>query len=325
MSSIDDHQLITQENELLEKNNNNDLKKYLNAATSNNTRKAYQSDIRHFIAWGGLLPATSDIIINYLHAFAATLNSRTLSRRLVAIKNWHIYQGFSDPTQHPVVKKTMAGIFNVHGKPKIKARAIGLEDLHKIATHLLQDNSLTAIRNCALILVGFYGAFRRSELVQIQFEHLTFSAQGVEILIPRSKTDQTGEGTCCAIPYNHTNLCPVAILLQWLNKANIQQGYVFRNIKSEQVLLSSLTAQSISLILKKLARQYHLTQIDLLSSHSLRRGFATVASARGVSFVSIMRHGRWRHEGTVMGYIEEGRLFEDNALLKIYDTDIAHE
>lgn len=317
---MEKNEIVNISQHTIEKNSSENLKHYLQAATSDNTRKAYQADIRHFIAWGGLLPATSDVIIRYLHAYADTLNPRTLSRRLVALKNWHLYQGFSDPTQHPLVKKTLSGICNIHGKPKDKSRAITIEDLHKMAMSLLQEDSLLSLRNCALLLIGFYGAFRRSELVNIRFDHLRFSNQGVEIMIPRSKTDQTGDGALCGIPYNHTVLCPVTILQNWLEKAHIQNGFVFRNIKSGQLLESKIHAQNVSLILKKIAEQNHLEQVDLLSSHSLRRGFATAASKHGVPFISIMRHGRWRHEGTVMGYIEEGRLFEDNALLKIYET-----
>ncbi len=314
------NQIIKNIDGIIEKDSSENLKHYLHVSTSNNTRKAYQSDIRHFMHWGGLLPATSDVIIRYLHAFADTLNPRTLSRRLVAIKNWHQYQGFFDPTQHPVVKKTMTGIFNVHGKPKNKARAISLDDLNKIATGLLHEDTLVSVRNCALLLIGFYGAFRRSELVRICLEHLTFSDEGLQIMIPRSKTDQEGEGALCAIPYNNTALCPVVILEKWLQIAHLQSGYVFRSIHRDQLTDQGLNAQSVSIILKELARKNKLEQVDLLSSHSLRRGFATIASKRGVPFVSIMRHGRWRHEGTVMGYIEEGRLFEDNALLKIYES-----
>lgn len=318
-------QLMKPINSVIEKESEGNLNAYLQAATSNNTRKAYQSDIRHFIAWGGLLPATSDVIIRYLHAFATELNPRTLSRRLIAIKNWHLYQGFSDPTQHPVVKKTMSGIYNVHGKPKAKARAIQLDDLNKLVASLLKEDTLTSLRNAALLSIGFYGAFRRSELVSIRCEELTISSQGIDILLPRSKTDQTGEGTHCAIPFNKTVLCPVTILLRWLERATIQEGYLFRNIKRDHVLTSALHPQSVSIILKNIARKNSLDQVDLLSSHSLRRGFATVASKEGVPFVSIMRHGRWRHEGTVMGYIEEGRLFEDNALLTIYESTNRNE
>src|SRR5689334_12013760 len=80
---------------------------YLQAATSDNTRLAYQQDIRHFIEWGGLLPTSTDIIVLYLEHFATQLNARTLTRRISAIKNWHVYQGFSDPTSHPLVRKTL--------------------------------------------------------------------------------------------------------------------------------------------------------------------------------------------------------------------------
>jgi site-specific recombinase XerD len=97
---------------------------YIIAATSENTRKAYQVDIRHFESWGGQLPTTTETIITYLQVFAAQLSPRTLARRLTALKNWHTYQSFPDPTQHPAVHKTLAGITRTHGKPKDKARPL---------------------------------------------------------------------------------------------------------------------------------------------------------------------------------------------------------
>ena len=97
---------------------------YIHAATSDNTCRAYQNDIKHFVAWGGLLPTTPEAVIAYLQAYASTLNSRTLVRRLTAIKHWHTYQGFSDPTTHLSVRKTLTGIMHVHGIPKQKAPAI---------------------------------------------------------------------------------------------------------------------------------------------------------------------------------------------------------
>lgn len=105
---------------------------YIHAATSNNTRKAYQSDVRHFINWGGLLPASPESIVNYLHQHATVLNPRTLHRRLTAIKQWHLTQGFADPTSHPYIRKTLTGIKNTHGKPKDKAPALTLDDLKKL-------------------------------------------------------------------------------------------------------------------------------------------------------------------------------------------------
>ncbi|MBS0359515.1 MAG: tyrosine-type recombinase/integrase [Proteobacteria bacterium] len=291
---------------------------YIQAATSENTRKAYRYDIQHFIFWGGLLPTTPDILVRYLHEYADKLNSRTLKRRLTAISRWHIYQGFSDPTQNPIVKKTMIGIKNIHGKPRDKAPAIQLEQLELMINHLNLDNSLIAIRNNALLQLGFFGAFRRSELVSIRYEDLSFVPEGIEILIPRSKTDQAGEGQICAIPYGFGKLCPVNAIKSWCEKANISSGYVFRAIIKNKVLEEKpLNPQSVSLIIKELAKDTHLPNAEKYSGHSLRRGFATVASKKKASFVSIMRQGRWKHEGTVLSYIEETQRFEDNAATTI--------
>ena len=120
----------------------NDAAHYIHAATSNNTRIAYQADIRHFIHWGGFLPTSSDVILDYLRHHAKMLNPRTLSRRLTAIKNWHLYQGFADPTAHPIVRKTLAGIRNVHGRPKDRATPFTLENIATISAFLKSSESL---------------------------------------------------------------------------------------------------------------------------------------------------------------------------------------
>jgi site-specific recombinase XerD len=287
---------------------------YIHAATSDNTRRAYRQDIRHFILWGGKLPATTDVIVKYLHMQADILNARTLARRLIALKNWHVLQGFSDPTDHPLVKKTLSGIKHIHGKPKEKAPALTIEQLRQMVTFLKAEDSLIALRNCALLQVGFFGAFRRSELVSIKWEHIIFMPEGMEILIPRSKTDQSGEGQVCAIPYGDDLLCPVKALKIWGEKADIQAGFTFRAIdRHDHISALPLSMQSVNLIIKSIAKACQLSNADQFSSHSLRRGFATTASRKGAPFISIMRHGRWRHEGTVLGYIEEGQRFLENA------------
>ena len=290
---------------------------YIHAATSDNTRTAYRSDIQHFSQWGGLLPASAEIVIQYLQAFAPTLNPRTLRRRLTAIKNWHTYQGFTDPTNNPIVRKTITGITNVHGKPKDKAQALTLEHLQQMISYLqsnVHKNALSILRNVALLQVGFFGAFRRSELVAIKFDHINFVPEGVEIMIPRSKTDQGNEGQICAIPYGDETLCPVTALKNWCEAADITAGFVFRNInKYGNMGDEALLGRNVSLIIKKIAKDCGLNNPQDFSGHSLRRGFATTASRKGAPFIAIMRHGRWRHEGTVLGYVEEGQRFEENA------------
>lgn len=288
--------------------------KYIQAATSNNTRKAYQQDIRHFIAWGGLLPTTPDVIVQYLENYAAKLNSRTLIRRVTALKNWHLYQGFADPTTHPMLRKTLAGIQNVHGKPKDKAQALQVNDLIAIVKFLSARAKLIDLRNNALLQIGFFGAFRRSELAAIQYQNIQFLDGGIEILIPRSKGDQTGDGQRCAIPYGDEILCPVSALKQWCEKANIKTGYVFRRVtRSSIVSQEAIAAEHINIVLKTVAKLCSLPNSENYSSHSLRRGFATTASQQGASLSAIMKQGRWRHLDTALGYVEEGRRFEDNA------------
>lgn len=294
---------------------------YIQAATSQNTRRAYQADIRHFIIWGGLLPATPDILLRYLQEHAPQLNPRTLKRRLVAIKHWHTCQGFSDPTSHSLIRKTLSGILHIHGKPLEKAPPFSVEQLMVLAHYLQSRSELSDCRNNALIQIGFFGAFRRSELVAMHWEHVTFVPQGIEILIPRSKTDQQGEGSVCAIPYGNSVLCPITALRHWREKSGVLSGPVFCQIlKGNKTTTHALSPNRINSIIKTLAIACQLPQAKNYSGHSLRRGFATTASQKGASLGAIMRQGRWRHEGTVHGYIEEGQRFDANAAGSILDN-----
>ncbi len=287
---------------------------YIHAATSANTRKAYQADIRHFLQSRRVLPATTESILDYLHAYATTLNPRTLTRRLTALKQWHILQGYPDPTSHPLVHKTLSGIRNVHGKPKDKAPAITLESLTQMITHLKKSNRLIDCRNNALLQLGFFGAFRRSEVITITWDNIHFVPEGIEILLPRSKTDQAGEGQTCAIPYGDNALCPVTALLSWQERSQCSTGPIFRQMtRGETIKHAALKPQHLNTIIKTIASESQLPNADNYSSHSLRRGFATEASKNGAPFGSIMRQGRWRHEGTVLGYIDEGKRFDQNA------------
>jgi site-specific recombinase XerD len=226
-----------------------------------------------------------------------------LVRRLTAIKHWHTYQDFSDPTAYPLVRKTLTGIIHVHGKPKEKAPALTVKHLTQMVQFMQQQDTLIMWRNNAILQVGFFGAFRVSELINMRVEHITFSPEGMEILVPRSKTDPEGEGQYCAVPYGDGLICPVMALKTWVEKTNIGQGVIFREVDRHQNIgTHPLTSKAISMMIKTIATHCQLPGPDQYSSHSLRRGFATAASRQGAPFVSIMRHGRWRHEGTVLGY-----------------------
>lgn len=291
---------------------------YLHAATAKNTRQAYQADILHYEQSGMPLPAKQEDIVVYLQAFADKLNPRTLSRRLTALKHWHTYQGFDDPTFHPVVRKILKGITNIYGKPKDKAPALIPEQLCQMAAYLQKENTLAAWRDNALLQLGYFGAFRRSELVSVQYDHIKHHKEGISILIPRSKTDQGGEGQHCAIPYGNHRLCAIRALDVWLGRSKIIAGSIFRQIDRWGTLgEDALTPLALTQIIKKRAEACQLPNPKAFSSHSLRRGLATSASHKGASLKAIMRQGRWQHVGTVLGYIEEGQLFEDNAAAAI--------
>ena len=294
---------------------------YITAATSNNTRRAYQSDIRHFEQSGGRLPASTEAILHYLQKFAGSINSRTLSRRLTALKNWHTYQGFPDPTVHPVVTKTLCGITRTHGKPKEKAPALSPKQLHQIVRHLTGKETRKALRDSALLQIGYFGAFRCSELIAIQCAHLQWHEKGIEILIPHSKTDQTHEGQYCVIPAGNTELCPVAALKKWLEISGIQSGYLFRSTQQNKMLEDKpLSSATVGQILKTCAKHAGIENADKFSSHSLRRGLATSACADGASIPAIMRQGRWKNVSTVMEYIEASLRFEENAATSILNN-----
>jgi site-specific recombinase XerD len=296
---------------------------YWQVATSNNTRRAYQSDVRHFIRTGGLLPATTESLMHYLNSQASQINPRTLKRRLVALKQWHLTQIFPDPTSHPLIKKTVRGIARIFGKPANKAAVFCVEQLIMLNAHLKTKGALMDYRDNALLQIGFFGAFRRSELVAIRWSHITFVKEGIEILIPRSKTDREGKGVVCAIPYGSPSLCPVTALKEWRARSNITEDtdrFVFSAVRQEKCPVEKgLSPEMVSLVIKKRVTECGFPNAEKYSGHSLRRSFATAACQKGASLSAIMRQGRWVHEATVNGYIEEGKKFEANAASAILE------
>lgn len=294
---------------------------YIKAATSDHTRKAYRSDIIHFENWGGKLPASAVTIIQYLESFAPKLNPRTLARRLIALKHWHNYQGFPDPTSHPLIQKTLTGITRVHGKPRNKARPLLPDEIKCIANYLDANNELSGLRDSALILIGYFGALRRSELVAIQYQHIRWEDRGIEILLPASKTDPEREGQYSVIPYGSDVLCPILALQKWLSASDLKSGAIFRGINAQgNISLRGLSALAVNNIIKLRAKQAGLQNPHEFSSHSLRRGLATSAAQCGAPLQTIMRAGRWKQTNTVIEYIEAGERFSDNAASNVLKT-----
>lgn len=215
---------------------------YIRAATRNNTRLSYQSAIEHYeVTWGGLLPATADCIARYLSEHAETHALSTLRHRVAAIAQWHQTQGFPDPTKAPLVKKVLKGIAELHPPVVKQAKPLQLDQLDvliqwvdKQLQRALADSDrpaiLTHCRNKALVLVGFWRAFRSDELYRMAVEQVQVSpGQGMEIVLPRSKSDRSNQGRSFKAPAL-SRLCPVVAYEDWIANAHLTEGPVFRGI-----------------------------------------------------------------------------------------------
>ena len=248
---------------------------YVAAATADNTRRAYQNDLRMFLAWGGSLPASPDYVAAYLVAHALVLSPVTLSRRLVAIGRAHTTLGHPNPCRTEIVRTTLRGIWRVHGRPQRQVQPALREDVFSMLPHM---TGTRGIRDRALILIGFAGAFRRSELVALQHDDIAFVKEGLTLVLRRSKTDQLGEGRKIAIPFARSSACPVKALSNWLDHAGVQSGPLFRFVKKGgDIGVGALSAQSVAVIVKEYAAKAGL-DAQLYSGHSLRAGLITSAA-----------------------------------------------
>jgi len=204
------------------------IESYLRSAVAENTSRAYKADLEHFHAWGGSIPCAPETVVAYLAAHAGTLSIATLTRRLAAISKKHTVQGLSSPTSAELVKLTMKGIKRQHGKPQTQAAPLCRDDLLLVLNAIPDD--LRGSRDKAILLIGFCGALRRSELCKVRFEDLQFTAEGLILTLPRSKTDQMGEGRKIGIPRGRGKVCPVQTLKHWLERSAITNGYAYIKI-----------------------------------------------------------------------------------------------
>ena len=307
--------LRNEESTLIERQEAESLRHYLQAATSDNTRKAYRSAIRQFEKWGGRLPSDRDTVVRYLLARAESLNPRTLDLHLTAISQWHHYQGLIDPVSDPLVRKTMEGVRRTQGQPKRKAKALRLEHIAQMVNHLRQlSDTKKKQRDIALVLTGFFGAFRRSELVAIQIGDLVWEPEGLLIRLSRSKTDQQAMGLVRALPFGAPGCCPAMAMKNWIELADINEGPVFRPVNRwDKVQPKALNPGGINQLLKTLGNACQFDFVPDLSSHSFRRGLSTSAAREKIDFEFIKKQGGWKSDATVWEYIEEGQQFTNNA------------
>lgn len=284
---------------------------FVNAAISDNTRKSYQSDLAHFLQSGGTIPCTPEFIAQYLANNAETLSAYTLARRLVTIGRAHTSQGLPSPTSADIVKATLRGIKRAYGAKQRRVEPLVKNLIQDIVKDLV---GVKGIRDKALLLIGFAGAFRRSELVALQTSDIEFVAQGLVINLKRSKTDQDAEGRKIAIPFARGNICAVHALKCWLEVAAIDSGAIFRGVNRHGFISDKqLSSEAVALIIKSHAERIGLDPTKF-SGHSLRAGLVTSAAQAGVSNWKIKAQTGHRSDAMLNRYVREARIFIDNAV-----------
>ena len=314
------NELVTNIKTLYEETLNN-----LKLSKANNTLRAYKSDFKDF---GGFcakhgfdsLPTEPKIVALYLTNLSKTSKISTLRRRLVSISMVHKLKGHYLDTKHPIIIENLMGIKRLMGSFQKGKKPLLINHLKLIVDVINQQkiDEIKKARDKSIILIGFGGGFRRTELISIDHEDLEFVSEGLKITLRRSKTDQFGEGMIKGLPYfTNENYCPVINLRKWLELSNIKSGPIFRRFNKGSSLTSNrLTDQTVVLLIKNYLNLAGIENSNY-SGHSLRSGFATVAAESGADERSIMAMTGHKTTQMVRRYIKEANIFKNNALNKI--------
>ncbi len=285
----------------------------LKASKAANTLRAYRSDYKDFSLFcnkNGFnsLPSEPKVLSLYLTYLSSSSKFSTLKRRLASISVIHKMKGHYIDIKHPLIIENLLGIKRVKGSNQKSKKPILINDLKLIIKAIDASNIKYSrkLRDKAIILVGFSGGFRRSEIVAIEYDDIEFVSEGVKIFVKRSKTDQSGEGMTKGIPYFYNEVyCPVKTLKNWINQSNQKKGKIF-----------DLSDKSIALLIKKYTSLAGLDE-SKYSGHSLRSGFATSTAESGAEERNIMAMTGHKTTQMVRRYIKEANLFKNNALNKI--------
>ena len=314
------NELVTDLKKLHEETLNN-----LKSSKANNTLRAYKSDFKDFGIFCSKhgfnsMPTEPKVVSLYLTHLSNKSKISTLRRRLVSIGVVHKLKGHYLDTKHPVIIENLMGIKRKKGSIQLGKKPILINHLKQII-NVIDDQKIEKIkklRNRTLILIGFGGGFRRTELISIDCEDLDFVDEGLKITLRKSKTDQYGEGLVKGLPYfNNEKYCPVTSLKNWINLSKIKTGPIFRRFVKGSILTEHrLTDQSVVLIIKECLKLAGIENKNF-SGHSLRSGFATVAAESGADERSIMAMTGHKTTQMVRRYIREANIFKNNALGKI--------
>lgn len=295
-------------------------REYLDAARADNTRRAYRNDWARFAAWcaeRGLapLPAAPTTVALYLTDGVEALSISTLGRHLVSIAQAHRAGGHPTPTTDAIVASVWRGIRRTHGTAQVGKSALVVDDLRVLVATLPEGTA--GARDRALLLLGFAGAFRRSELVALDVADLDFRAEGLVVTLRRSKTDQEGAGQTVGIPFGRSpETCPVLAVRAWLALVG-EAGPLFVSVdRFGRAAPTRLSDRDVARIVKRAAEAAGLDPARF-AGHSLRSGLATSAARAGVEERVIMAQTRHRSVAVVRRYIHDGSLFRANAAASV--------
>ena len=290
---------------------------YAGRSKSDATIRAYAAGWRDFLSFceqqgAEALPASDQTVAAYLADMADRgAKAATIARRLVVITQAHKAADLSSPTTSSLVSRTHAGIRRTLGTAQNGKAPALVDDLKRMLDKL--PSTRVGLRDRALLLLGFAGAFRRSELVSLDVADLDFTRAGLVVTLRKSKTDQEGKSRRLGIPYGASKqTCPVRSIQAWLESARIVDGPVFRSLdRFQRVQTGRLSDKAVALVVKRRAKAVGLDPARY-GGHSLRAGLATSAAAAGASERVIMSQTGHRSADMVRKYIREGNLFQSN-------------
>ena len=235
-------------------------REFARQSKAENTLRGYRADWREFCAWCEghsvrALPASPETVASYIAGCAGRLKVGSIQRRLNAMAEAHKAMGAESPTGAGIVRATLKGIRRTLGTAAVQKAPTLTDDIRAMVD--AADTGLIGARDRALILLGFAGAFRRSELVGLDIEDCAFGKDGLTVTLRRSKTDQDGAGPKIGIPYgSNPETCPVRTIQAWIEQAGIANGPLFRSINRHgQVQAGRLSGIDVARVVKKLAER----------------------------------------------------------------------
>lgn len=287
------------------------LERLISASLSENSKRAYVADLAHFVGAGGQLPATSEMVALYLSSFAEELAVSTLTRRLATLSKVHKAHGWPNPCDTELVRSAMRGMRRLHGVAQKQAKPLTRVTLLLVLDSMSETSRDT--RDKALLLTGFAGGFRRSELVGLNWSDIAEVREGLVINLRRSKTDQTGVGRKIGIPLGRTRHCPVRALLAWRGISGECGDASFHPIDwLDRVQSSRLSGDAVPIIIRDRMSAAGFDPTGF-TGHSLRAGFATSAAKAGVPSYKIRQQTGHKSDAMLGRYIRDGELFNGNA------------